>query len=107
MSKADKMLNNIGYIEYLNNKDTLIYKYERETFKVNLTFDKRPFKKIFYATEGLWVANNEGWYIQEFKNEWDKYCSAQGYWSHIWHEFSMQELDAINQKCKELGWLDE
>lgn len=105
MSKADEMLNDIGYIEYLNNEDTLIYKYERETFRISLTFDKRPFKKTFYAVEGLWVPNNsETWYIQTFKNEWDKYCSAQGYWSNIWHEFSMQELQAINEKVKELGW---
>lgn len=108
MSKADEMLNDIGYIKYLDNKDTLIYKYERETFRISLTFDKRAFKKTFYAVEGLWVPNNkDAWYTQEFKNEWDKYCSAKGYWSSIWHEFTMQELQAINEKCKELGWLDE
>lgn len=104
MSKADEMLNNVGYIKYLDNKDTLIYKYDRETFRVSLEFDKRSFKKTFYAVESLWVPNNQSWYAQEFENEWDKYCSAQGYWSSIWHEFNMQELQAINEKAKELGW---
>ena len=106
LSKADNMLNDIGYEKYLENDDTLIYKYERETFRVSLTFDKRDFKRTFHAVEGLWVANDKDWYIQKFKNEWDKYCSARGYWSSIWHEFSIKELQAINEKVKELGWLD-
>jgi len=106
MSKADEMLEKLGYIKYLDNEDTLIYKYERETFRVSLTFDKRSFKKTFFATESLWIPNNsETWYIQDFKNEWDKYSSAQGYWSSIWHEFTIPELQAINEKVKELGWL--
>lgn len=104
MSKGDKMLKEAGYEKYLDNEDTLIYKYERETFRVSLMFDKRPFKKTFHAIEGLWVSNDKGWYVQEFKNEWDKYCSAQGYWLSIWHEFTIQELQAINEKCKELRW---
>lgn len=105
---ADEMLNDIGYIKYWENEETLIYKYTRETFEVSLHFDKRDFKHTFYAIEGLWVPrNSETWYTQEFKNEWDKYCAAQGHWSSIWHEFSMQELRAINKKCQELGWLDE
>ena len=101
---ADEMLNDIGYVKYLDNEEKIIYKYERETFRVSLTFDKREFKNTFYATEAMWVANNEGWYTQKFKNEWDKYCAAQGYWSSIWHEFSIEELQAINKKVEELGW---
>jgi hypothetical protein len=101
---ADEMLKELGYIKYLDNEDTLIYKIDSETFRISLHFDKRDFKHTFYAVEGFWVAHNEGWYVQKFKNEWDKYCSAQGYWSSIWHEFSMQELQAINKKVKELGW---
>lgn len=102
---ADGMLNDIGYVKYLDNEEAIIYKYERETFSISLTFDKREFKKTFHATESMWVANNEGWYTQKFKNEWDKYCAAQGYWSSIWHEFSMKELQAIYKKVEELGWV--
>lgn len=105
MSKADEMLKDIGYIKYLDDEDKIIYKYERETFRVSLTFDKRPFKKTFHAVESLWVAKNEGWHTQEFKNELDKYCAAQGYWSSILHEFSIKELQAINEKVKELQWI--
>lgn len=55
MKTADEMLNDIGYVKYLDNEETIIYKYERETFRISLTFDKRPFKKTFHAVEGLWV----------------------------------------------------
>lgn len=92
MKTADEMLNDIGYVKYLDNEETIIYKYEGETFKVSLTFDKREFKKIFHATEAMWVANNEGWYTQEFKNKWDKYCASQGYWSSIWHGYFNEEI---------------
>ena len=107
MSEAYKTLEELGYKKYSEDEDKIIYKYDRETFRVSLTFDKRSFKKAFYATEGLWVANNDTWYTQEFKSEWDKYNASQGYWSNIWHEFDMKELQAINIKCKELGWLNE
>lgn len=102
MSEADELFEELGYRKYIENEDTLIYKCERETFRISLTFDKRIFKKVFYAVESLWVTNNENWYIQEFKNEFEKYCSTNGYWSNTWHEFTMQELKAINLKCKEL-----
>lgn len=106
MSEADKMLNDLGYIKYSEDEDKIIYKYDKETFRVSLTFDKRSFKENFYATEGLWIANDDKWYTQKFKNEWDKYNSSQGYWSNIWHEFDMQELQAIITKCKELRWIE-
>ena len=102
------MFAEIGYIKYLENEDTLIYKYNRETFQVSITFDKREFKKTFHAVEMSWIPkNSETWYTQEFESEWLKYCAAQGHWSMIWHEFTMQELQAINKKCEELGWLDK
>lgn len=108
MNKADEMLKDLGYTKYLDNEETLIYKHKSDFFEVSLHFDKRDFKKTFYAVEGRWVANDSAkWVTQEFKNDFDKYCAANGYWSSIWHEFSMQELQAINKKCEELGWLDK
>ena len=104
-SEADKMFEELGYIKYLDNKDILIYKKQTDFFKVSITFDKRDFKKTFYAEEGYWVANNsDKWVTQEFKNDFDKYCSANGYWSSIWHEFTIQELQAINKNVEELKW---
>ena len=105
MSKADEMFEELGYRIYLNDKDTLIYKHQSDFFKTSITFDKRDFKKTFEAVDSHWVANNsEQWVTQEFRDEFDKYCAANGYWSMIWHEYSMQELQAINLKVKELGW---
>ena len=107
MSEADKMFKELGYEKYSEDEDKIIYKYNRETFRISLTFDKREYKKTFYATEGLWIANDDEWHTKKFKNEWDKYNASPGYWSNIWHEFDMQELKAINLKCKELGWIEE
>lgn len=105
MSEADKMFKELGYEKYSEDEEKIIYKYNRETFRVSLIFDKRLFKKTFYAREGLWVANDDAWYTQKFKNKWDKYNTSQGYWYNIWHEFDMEEIKAINKKCEELGWI--
>ena len=108
MTEADKLFEELGYRIYLNNDETLIYKHQSDFFKTSITFDKRDFKKTFSSITGYWVANDsEKWVTQEFKNDFDKYCSANGYWSNMWHEFTMQELKAINKKCKELGWIEE
>ena len=106
MSEADEMFEELGYRIYLNNDDTLIYKKQSDFFRISITFDKREFKKTFNAVESSWIAkNSEVWVTQKFRDEFDKYCSANGHWSMIWHEYSMSELQAINKKCKELGWI--
>lgn len=105
MSRADRLFEELGYRIYLNDEETLIYKHETERFKYSITFDKREFKKTFYAIEGIFVPKNiEQWSTQKFKNEWLKYCASEGHWESIWYEFSIQELQAINEKVKELGW---
>ena len=103
---ADEMFENLGYRIYLNNKDTLIYKHEIDFFKTSITFDKRDFKRTFEAVEMQWIANNsEKWVTQEFRDEFDKYCTANGHWTMIWHQYSIAELQAINKKVEELGWM--
>lgn len=105
---ADEMFEDLGYKIILNNDEKLIYSKQREFFKMSIEFDKRDFKKTFSAIDSQWIANDSAsWVAQDFKNEWDKYCSAQGYWSSMWHEYTMEELQAINKKCKELGWNNE
>ena len=108
MSEADEMFEELGYEIYHNNDEKLIYKHQSDFFKTSITFDKRDFKKTVSAVTGYWVANDsEKWVAQKFKDEFEKYCSANGYWSNMWHEFTVEELKAINKKVKELGWLDE
>lgn len=104
---ADKMFEGLGYRIYLNDEDTLIYKHQTDFYKTSITFDKRDFKKTFCAVESYWIAKDSAkWVTQEFRDEFDKYCSANGHWSMIWHEFTIEELKAINKKVKELGWHD-
>lgn len=106
MSEADKMFEELGYRITLNNDKTIKYNKQSDYFKYVINFDKREFAKTFEAMESIWVANDSNkWATQKFKSEWEKYCSANGYWSNMWHSFTMQELQAINQKCEELGWL--
>lgn len=102
------MFERLGYWKYLDNEETLLFKGDSETIQRSISFDKRDFAKTFQGHDGLWVAHDYAtWVTQEFKNDFDKYCSANGYWSWKWHEFTVDELRAINEKVKELGWLDE
>ena len=108
MSEADKLFDYLGYKIYHNDDETLIYKHQSDFYKTSITFDKRDFKKTVSATTGYWVANDsEKWVTQEFKNDFDKFCSANGYWSNMWHEFTAEELQAIYLKYKEFGWIKE
>lgn len=59
MSEADRLFEELGYRKYSEDEDKIIYKYDGETFRISLRFDKRSFKKTFDATEGLWVANDD------------------------------------------------
>ena len=81
MSKADEMFEELGYtkIEQLN-KVRIVYKHKKH--KKNIVFFTLN-KRI-----GKENSNNVG-------------VSGMYEW------FTMQELQAINQFCKEKGWLDE
>ena len=106
MTEADKMFDELGYRIILNNDETLKYSKKSDFFDTSINFDKREFAKTFYGTESQWVAKNSAvWVTQKFRDDFDKYCSANGHWESIWHDFTIQELEAINLKCKELGWL--
>ena len=108
MSEADKMFEDLGYKIYYNDDEKLIYKHQSDFYKTSITFDKRDFKKTVSAITGYWVANDsEKLVTQKFRNEFDKYCSANGYWSNMWHEFTTDELQAIYLKYKEFGWIKE
>lgn len=105
MSKADEMFNRLDYFKYLDNDNTIIYKLEKGTFRTIISFDIK--NKTFHATCSVFVPkDSETWSTMEFKNDWDKYCSTQGHWESIFYDISMQELQAINEKCKELRWLE-
>lgn len=39
MSEADRILKELGYEKYSEDEDKIIYKYDRETFRVSLTFN--------------------------------------------------------------------
>lgn len=81
MSKADEMFKELGYekIEYKSSIDNSIIEYVKN-------FDLKADRIIaFYLDKTIAV-------FEELANK---------------DFFTMQELQAINLKCKELGWLDE
>ena len=47
MSEADRLFEELGYRKYSEDEDKIIYKYDGETFRISLRFDKRSFKKHF------------------------------------------------------------
>ena len=73
MSKADKMLEELGYESC------------KSPFKSNLLYEDKYGYRIWFDTE-----------FKEFTKE-----NGYGYADNI----TMQELQAINEKCKELRWL--
>lgn len=77
MSKADEMIKNLGYEIYEQNEVETIY------IKRNRILD--DVIEIDLAHKEIVKKDNEG------------YSSY----------FTLQELQAINEKVKELGWLDE
>ena len=82
MSEADKMFEELGYKKHLTDKKGIEILYLK---KSDISANEME-KIIFYK------------------------CKMVGFeyvYSGFKKDINMQELKAINQKCKELGWLDE
>lgn len=104
MSKADEMFFKMGYRKEIDNEDTILYKFEKESHRGSISFRKDI--KTFSANTSIFVPNDaETWRTMKFETEWLKYCSAQGHWEG-WHmDIGIKELQAINEKVKELKWI--
>lgn len=75
MSKADEMFKELGYEKDIDNEEYLRYFHKEDV--VCIAFD-RLLK-----------------HIEKYQRNWDKTVGA----------IYMQELQAINEKVKELGWM--
>ena len=75
MSKADKMFEKLGYEIEIENKKRITYVYEGQFFDKYIIFE--IIDKHIVIELGTGESTN----------------------------INMQELQAINEKCKELGWL--
>jgi hypothetical protein len=95
MSKADKLFNKCGYI-----------KTEEETFKSEI--EKIEYRKKYYDDVNIFIKIieifNPRFYINPYI-EVTKINKEILYKESF--DLSIQELEAINKKIKELGWLDE
>lgn len=79
MSKADTMFEELGYKKYTSDDCTM---YMKDLFMITFIIPNKRF-------------------ITEYKHGDYNFPKIRAF------EISMQELQAINKKCKELGWLDE
>ena len=80
MSKADKMFEELGYKK--EEEQNIIYTQKFPNGEKWICFEKNSIAKSFFGV---------------FEQAGDRMPLI----------FDMQELQAINEKCKELGWLDE
>lgn len=109
MSKADEMFKDLGMIKTLNNDDIEIYRLKDDYKDYSIHFDKRL--KSFHYSCSMFIFNDQAtWETMkknnEFRNDFDKHCSKYGYWGSFSNDIGMELLQAINQKCKELGWIE-
>lgn len=79
MSKADKMFERLGYKKYTSD-DCIMY-----------------MKDLFMIT---FIISNKT-FITEYKQGDYEFPKIRPF------EIGVEELQAINEKCKELGWLDD
>lgn len=78
MSKADEMFEKLGYNKIADNSFAITYEWQE--FEIQFSLGKKTIEKAFY------------------NSELNTYNATR---------ISMQELQAINEKCKEMGWVDE
>lgn len=91
MSEADKLFKGLGYEIKINCKECICYKTKH--------YIKRKYTLIDFDLE------NKTLQIVENKN---RICE-ESYFSIYkgTHKITIKELQAINLKCKELGWIEE
>ena len=70
---------------------------KKEKSQADEMFEKLGWKKNDEYSNCFWLENKEKTRITFWKH--DKKISANG-------DFTIPELQAINKKCKELGWLE-
>lgn len=81
MSKADKMFEELGYKKIRDNEKEILYKKDKVSQEYFIAFG--------FETKTV---------MCEYADEDYEMNGA--------FDFNMQELQAINEKCKELGWIE-
>ncbi len=80
MSKADKMFEELGYKKIRDNQTEVVFKFDE------ILMGDRCIHHIMFAKVSKLIFS--------YGEDIELTCG-----------FGMQELQAINEKCKELGWL--
>ena len=94
MTKAEKMFKNLGYY-----KEEIKYENELEHYsKMEDLIGEVAYKDIVFdlKMKDIYLLNES-----RFTDEWVKEHRKTNF------NLTLNELRAINEKCKELGWLDD
>ena len=108
MNKAIDMFKQLGLYVKTNTEDDLLYKKETMYDSLSVFFHKD--RKLFYVIKYTFVPKSaEHWQEQIVKREesdWILHSCRYGHWEQDFcYEIDMELLKAINQQCKELGWI--
>ena len=108
MSKAIDMFKQLGLYVKTNTENDLLYKKETMYEELSVFFHKD--RKLFYVSKYIFVPKNaEHWQAQIVKGEesnWILHSCKYGHWEQYFcYEIDMELLKAINQQCRELGWI--
>ena len=107
MNSKDITLEELGYKLFLQNTDTIIYKCKTDYIDYSIFFNlgEKPTYHIDFAD---WIDNtSDNWLPMEQREENLKHCAKYGRWLKVEYPIPMSLHQAIHNKCKELGWLDE
>ena len=104
---AAEMFEKLGFKLYSKTESSLIYKFEVPGYKHYICFELDM--KTVSMTQVIWIDSEEGKLVPMDEREPNlKECSKYGHWqSETYIEIGKNEIKAIYQQFKELGWLDE
>ena len=103
----DITLEDLGYKLFSQDDEMIIYKYKTDYADYSIFFNlgKNPTYDIWLSD--WWDNKSDGWVPMEQREENLKHCAKYGRWQKVEYPIPMSLHQAIHNKCKELGWLDE
>lgn len=107
---AKEMFEELGYELYLQEEETLIYRCKKDYVDNSVTFHLgTTFPKTYDVSYVDWWNNDLGSLVpmNEREDEWLKHSCKYGHWQKVDRGINIELHKAINQQCKELGWINE
>ena len=110
MKSAREMFEDLGYILFLKDNETLIYRHKNDYVDNSIIFHLGNHFPMCYDVSFVdWLddRDRDGWLPMNEREENLKHCAKYGHWQKVEYGINTSLHKAINKQCKELGWLDE